>query len=112
MGIDLTVAVPKVSLAPLLTPEALSRNGSLVFGNKIKTQPLSSSSILVSAGPPEHIVYVLCLALLSKSIVLSVLSLLTLANATVTRDGLTEQSLLESRGLNKLLAKTVILLSF
>ena len=89
MGIALTVAVPKVSLAPLPTLETLPGNGFLGFG-KTKTQPLSSSSsILVSAGPSEHIVSVPCLALLSKAIVRSVLSLLTLAKATVARDGLT-----------------------
>ena len=88
MGIALIVAVPKVSLAPLLTLETLPGNGFLGFG-KTKTQPLSSSSILVSAGLPEHIVSVLCLALLSKAIVRSVLSLLTQAKATVAQDGLT-----------------------
>ena len=87
MGISLIVAVPKVSLAPLPTLETLPGNGFLGFG-KTKTQPLPSSSILVSAGPPEHIVSVPCLAVLSKAKVRSVLSLLTLARATVARDGL------------------------
>ena len=91
MGIALIVTFPKVSLAPLPTLETLPGNGFLGFG-KTKTQPLlslSSSSILVSAGLPEHIVSVPCLALPSKAIVRSVLSLLTLAKATVAQDGLT-----------------------